>query len=80
MEDVEEGPTTRNMEHNESVLETSTDPFAPREGKTLVWRNVNMKLAASDKKKERLLLDNVWGEVPARETTAIMGPSGAGGI
>jgi ABC-type multidrug transport system ATPase subunit len=28
--------------------------------------------------KERLLLDNVWGEVPAKETTAIMGPSGAG--
>ena len=26
----------------------------------------------------RKLLDNVWGEVPARETTAIMGPSGAG--
>jgi ABC-type multidrug transport system ATPase subunit len=24
------------------------------------------------------LLDNVWGEVPAKETTAIMGPSGAG--
>lgn len=27
---------------------------------------------------ERKLLDNVWGEVPERQTTAIMGPSGAG--
>lgn len=27
-----------------SVLAASDDPFAPREGKTLLWRNVNMTL------------------------------------
>ena len=27
-----------------SVLPASDDPFAPREGKTLLWRNVNMVL------------------------------------
>lgn len=27
---------------------------------------------------DRQLLDSVWGEVPKRMTTAIMGPSGAG--
>lgn len=27
---------------------------------------------------DRKLLDDIWGEVPAKETTAIMGPSGAG--
>lgn len=34
----------------------------------------NMKAKESDRK----LLSDVWGEVPAKETTAIMGPSGAG--
>ena len=77
--DLEDGGSSpKKYGRNESTLESSTDPFAPREGKTLTWRNVNMKLAASGKDKERILLDNVWGEVPAKETTAIMGPSGAG--
>lgn len=62
-----------------SVLEPSTDPFAPREGKALVWRNVNMKLTGNGKgKTDRKLLEGVWGEVPPRQTTAVMGPSGAG--
>ena len=52
------------------------DPFAEREGKTLTWTNVNMTLAAGKKDGEvsRELLDAVWGEVPAKQTTAIMGP------
>lgn len=29
-----------------SVLAVSDDPFAPREGKTLLWRNVNMTLVS----------------------------------
>jgi ABC-type lipoprotein export system ATPase subunit len=29
---------------------------------------------------DRKLLDNVWGEVPEKQTTAIMGPSGAGKV
>jgi len=80
-----------------------SDPFAPREGKTLTWKNVNMILQAAsnnnnnnntkaagvdpndnnnndttDPATPRKLLDNVWGEVPAKQTTALMGPSGAG--
>lgn len=59
-------------------LDAHADPFAPREGKTLTWKSVNMVLAAKGDEPERKLLDNVWGEVPARQTTALMGPSGAG--
>ena len=33
---------------------------------------------ATKRKQERKLLDNVWGEVPTKETTAIIGASGAG--
>ena len=32
----------------------------------------------SNGEEDRKLLDNVWGEVPEKQTTAIMGPSGAG--
>ena len=48
-------------------------------GKTLVWKDVNMTLTprSADEAPKRLL-ENVWGEVPKQETTAIMGPSGAG--
>ncbi|KAG7371928.1 ABC transporter [Nitzschia inconspicua] len=60
-----------------SMLATSDDPFAIREGKTLLWRNVNMTLKTKDGA-DRKLLDDVWGEVPEKQTTAIMGPSGAG--
>jgi ABC-type multidrug transport system ATPase subunit len=76
--DLERGDSSTKLGKRNSVLEPSTDPFALRKGKKLVWRNVNMKLAAAGKEKERFLLDNVWGEVPVKETTAIMGPSGAG--
>lgn len=47
------------------------DPFQKRAGKTLLWTNVNMTLQS--KAGERKLLEKVWGEVPAGETTAIMG-------
>lgn len=56
----------------------TADPFAPREGKTLVWRDVNMTLTGAKGEPDRQLLDTVWGEVPKKMTTAIMGPSGAG--
>ena len=29
-----------------STLAVSDDPFAPREGKTLLWKNVNMTLVS----------------------------------
>lgn len=55
------------------------DPFAEREGKTLTWKDVNMTLTTKRKgEKDRELLSDVWGEVPKKEITAIMGPSGAG--
>jgi ABC-type multidrug transport system ATPase subunit len=37
-----------------------------------------MTLAGKKGEDDRKLLDGVWGEVPAKQTTAIMGPSGAG--
>ncbi len=55
-----------------------TDPFTKRTGKTLLWLDMNMTLAANKDQPERKLLDSVWGEVPPNNTTAIMGPSGAG--
>ncbi|CAJ1966242.1 unnamed protein product [Cylindrotheca closterium] len=62
-----------------SILASSDDPFATREGKTLLWRDINMVLSGKkDGEKDRYLLEGVWGEVPQRKTTAIMGPSGAG--
>jgi len=70
----------------ESALDRHTDPFAIRKGKTLVWSNVNMTLSSTgadcygrkSDEPDRKILDDVWGEVPSKETTAIMGPSGAG--
>ena len=70
----EESQTKSNFER----LDSHSDPFAPREGKTLTWKNVNMVLSGKGDEPDRKLLDNVWGEVPAQQTTALMGPSGAG--
>ena len=39
---------------------------------------VNQTGASGDP--DRQLLDSVWGEVPKKMTTAIMGPSGAGAL
>lgn len=58
-----------------SFLDRHDDPFATREGKTLVWRDIQMTLAAKGDEPERKLLQDVWGEVPQKETTAVMGPS-----
>ena len=30
-----------------TVLDSRDDPFAPREGKTLTWRNISMTLVSS---------------------------------
>ncbi|CAJ1939321.1 unnamed protein product [Cylindrotheca closterium] len=55
------------------------DPFKPRVGRHLVWKDVQMTLK---KKKgdepQKVILNNVWGEVPKGQVTAIMGPSGSG--
>jgi ABC-type multidrug transport system ATPase subunit len=55
------------------------DPLRPREGRDLMWRNVNMTLASKKKDEpEKKILDNVWGDVPSKHVTAILGPSGSG--
>lgn len=54
---------------------TNHDPFQRRQGKTLVWRSVNMSVKDKDKSKQ--ILNNVWGRA-SNETTAILGPSGSG--
>jgi len=80
VQDVEVGKrlTKKLSKKQSSTLDNHDDPFAAREGKTLLWRNINMTLAGAKGEPDRKLLDNVWGEVPAKETTAVMGPSGAG--
>ncbi|KAL3936730.1 MAG: hypothetical protein SGBAC_008022, partial [Bacillariaceae sp.] len=60
------------------VVPLEHDPFAPRDGKALLWRNINMTLKGKSGVDDKQLLKDVWGEVPKKQTTAIMGPSGAG--
>jgi ABC-type lipoprotein export system ATPase subunit len=74
------GAVRKRMSHRRSS-QLADDPFAEREGKTLTWRNINMTLAEgrdAEKNPSKQLLTDVWGEVPQKEITAIMGPSGAG--
>ena len=56
------------------------DPLRPREGRDLLWRNVNMTLPGKGETKDKKLLDGVWGDVPTKHVTAIMGPSGSGKV
>lgn len=52
------------------------DPFTQRTGKTLTWRNINMTV--KKKGEEKVILSDVYGEVPAKQICAILGPSGSG--
>jgi ABC-type multidrug transport system fused ATPase/permease subunit len=56
------------------------DPLKPREGRDLVWRNINMTVKGRGDKQPKKILDGVWGEVPKGQITAIMGPSGSGKV
>ena len=47
----------------ESAKSGLDDPFKPREGRDLVWKNVNVTLKAHGKEPEKKILDSVWGEV-----------------
>eukprot|EP00980_Cylindrotheca_fusiformis_P027773 scaffold22559_cov111-Cylindrotheca_fusiformis.AAC.12 len=78
--EAENGDMTKRLKNQKSsVLPAAEDPFAYREGKTLLWRDINMTLAGKkDADPDIKLLEGVWGEVPEEKTTAIMGPSGAG--
>jgi hypothetical protein len=40
-------PTKKDLNHQSSVLDRRDDPFAPREGKTLIWKDVNMTLVCA---------------------------------
>jgi ABC-type glutathione transport system ATPase component len=77
---VEDGTTATEGSSKRNSTKVSMigadDPFHPREGKTLSWTNVNMTLRGNKKKGDKKILNDVWGEVPKREITAIMGPSG----
>ena len=75
--DVEAQPQGAVVESKEVL--NNADPFAKRQGRSLRWKNVDMTLHSNSKSSEpRRLLDNVWGHVPIGQTTAIIGPSGAG--
>jgi hypothetical protein len=37
-------PTKAPVSHQVSTLDRHDDPFAPREGKTLIWKDINMTL------------------------------------
>lgn len=78
--DVESISSLKDLPTEKSTMLAATDdPFAHREGKALLWRNVNMTLAGKNNSDPDIkLLDGVWGGVPEQKTTAIMGPSGAG--
>lgn len=84
-----ENPNKVNNQHRRQSIDPSgfDDPLRPREGRNLMWRNVNMTLMPSNKTKKKnqstvkphkKILDNVWGDVPSKHVTAIMGPSGSG--
>lgn len=76
-QETEDESTLSSNQHNLQTNQ-SADPFAPRIGRTLYWKKVNMTLKGNSRRPERKLLDNVWGSVPPKQVTAIMGASGAG--
>jgi hypothetical protein len=45
-DDLEANASTASSLEGSAPLDANTDPFAPRVGKTLVWRNVNMTLVS----------------------------------
>lgn len=47
-------------------------------GEKLSWSNVNMKVKLGKGKEDKHILSSAWGECNPGETTAILGPSGAG--
>jgi len=60
------------------VVSDQDDPFAPREGRDLLWSNISLTVKERSGKGEVHILKDVWGEVPKGHMTAIMGPSGSG--
>ena len=51
--------------------ETAGGLFQEREGRDLIWKDLDVTLSADKKdQKDKKILDNVWGEVPAGQVTA----------
>ena len=51
---------------DESMTDVSSglaDPFKPRDGRNLVWRDVNVTVKQHGSEPEKKILDRVWGEV-----------------
>lgn len=80
LDDAENGEVHESPDITEkkNSVRFRTDPFTARQGKRLVWSDVDMALVRKGKKPEMKILDKVWGEVPEKQITAIMGPSGSG--
>ncbi|KAG7349282.1 ABC transporter [Nitzschia inconspicua] len=83
VDDLENQKQSKNHDHGKRMSIDPNgfdDPLRPREGRDLMWRNVNMTLRTRNKKidAEKKILDSVWGDVPSKQVTAIMGPSGSG--
>ena len=47
-------------------------------GRLLEWSDISMTIRGNKKKADHRVLDKVWGMAKPGETTAILGPSGAG--
>ena len=72
-------PVAPKEEQQGKTTALQNNPFAPRQGRTLQWRDVNMSIPlAGMKGTKKIILDRIWGQVPAGRTTAILGPSGSG--
>jgi len=79
MTEIFHSQTSQPLEGVDVEFGARDDPFAQREGKYLTWRNVQMKVTSKEKgKSDKVILKDVFGQVPAQQTTAIMGPSGSG--
>lgn len=49
--------------------------FEVREARTLEWSNINVSVVkARGVNNKKKILDGVWGQVPAGQVTAILGP------
>lgn len=78
---INEAPSRVSTESTPESVKPSRldDPFKPRIGRHLVWKDVQMTLKKTKgDEPPKVILDNVWGEVPKGQVTAIMGPSGSG--
>ncbi|MGK3736062.1 MAG: hypothetical protein ACI8RD_007109, partial [Bacillariaceae sp.] len=78
-----DGESTENNLDESDIENNSNHRYSDSEGSfsgghDLMWANVNMTLPG--KSGDKKILDNVWGDVPGKQVTAIMGPSGSGKV